>query len=206
MKTRIRNSRKKRLKSVGFRTRMKTRGGRAIIRRRRRKLLHLFELLDQNQNGTIERQDFQQAGQKLAKLRGWRPGTSEYDVLQTYFIGFSEMLQQLADRDGNQQIDRMEWLHWLEKDVDYDFATLFLTLIDTNQDGQVTMAELSTFYQAYGIQTQDLEEVFHTLDLNQDGHISQEEFETLFGQFLYSDDIQSPGNWIFGVHLPKQLL
>ena len=36
MKTRIRNSRKKRLKSVGFRTRMKTRGGRAIIRRRRR--------------------------------------------------------------------------------------------------------------------------------------------------------------------------
>ena len=36
MKTRIRNSRKKRLKTVGFRTRMKTRSGRAIIRRRRR--------------------------------------------------------------------------------------------------------------------------------------------------------------------------
>lgn len=36
MKVKIRNSRKKRLKSVGFRTRMKSRGGRAIIRRRRR--------------------------------------------------------------------------------------------------------------------------------------------------------------------------
>ena len=36
MKLKIRNSRKKRLKSVGFRTRMKTRSGRAIIRRRRR--------------------------------------------------------------------------------------------------------------------------------------------------------------------------
>lgn len=36
MKLKIRNSRKKRLKSVGFRTRMKTRGGRAMIRKRRR--------------------------------------------------------------------------------------------------------------------------------------------------------------------------
>ncbi|MEE9392958.1 MAG: 50S ribosomal protein L34 [Planctomycetota bacterium] len=36
MKLRIRNSARKRSKMVGFRTRMKTRGGRAIIRRRRR--------------------------------------------------------------------------------------------------------------------------------------------------------------------------
>lgn len=36
MKTNIRNSKRKRLKKVGFRTRMKTRGGRAIIKRRRR--------------------------------------------------------------------------------------------------------------------------------------------------------------------------
>lgn len=36
MKLKIRNSKLKRAKKVGFRTRMKTRGGRAIIRRRRR--------------------------------------------------------------------------------------------------------------------------------------------------------------------------
>jgi len=36
MKTKIRKSKLKRLKKVGFRTRMKTRGGRAIIKRRRR--------------------------------------------------------------------------------------------------------------------------------------------------------------------------
>ncbi|HGY90007.1 MAG TPA: 50S ribosomal protein L34 [Planctomycetes bacterium] len=36
MKTKIRKSRRKRAKKVGFRTRMKTRGGRAIIKRRRR--------------------------------------------------------------------------------------------------------------------------------------------------------------------------
>jgi large subunit ribosomal protein L34 len=36
MKTNIRNSKLKRLKRTGFRYRMKTRGGRAVIRRRRR--------------------------------------------------------------------------------------------------------------------------------------------------------------------------
>ena len=36
MKTNIRNSKRKRLKKVGFRTRMKTRSGRAIIKRRQR--------------------------------------------------------------------------------------------------------------------------------------------------------------------------
>jgi large subunit ribosomal protein L34 len=36
MKTKVRNSKRKRLKKVGFRTRMKTRGGREILRRRRR--------------------------------------------------------------------------------------------------------------------------------------------------------------------------
>lgn len=51
----------------------------------------------------------------------------------------------------------------------------------------------------------DLEEVFYNLDLNQDGHISQEEFRILFTQFLYSDDIQAPGNWIFGSLIPNVL-
>ncbi|MAG56736.1 MAG: 50S ribosomal protein L34 [Planctomycetes bacterium] len=36
MKTKIRNSKRKRLKRTGFRTRMKTKAGRASIKRRRR--------------------------------------------------------------------------------------------------------------------------------------------------------------------------
>jgi large subunit ribosomal protein L34 len=37
VKVKIRNSNKKRTRMVGFRSRMKTRNGRAIIRRRRRR-------------------------------------------------------------------------------------------------------------------------------------------------------------------------
>lgn len=178
----------------------------AVMRRRRQqKLMYLFELLDRDKSGTIELKDFQLVGHDLAELRGWQPKTHAYEMLQTSLIGFGKLLQQLADRDGNQQIDQTEWLHCLEKEIDYDFVNLFLEIIDTNQDGQIAMEELKTFYQAYDINTEELEEAFDTLDLNQDGYISQEEFEKIFAQFLYSDDVQAPGNWIFGVSLPKQL-
>ena len=179
---------------------------RAVKRRRRQqKLIYFFNILDRDQNGTLENIDFQHAGRRLAQLRGWAHGTTEYETLQASLIGFGEMLQALADQNGNQRIDRAEWLHSLDQWIDDDFADFFFQIIDANQDGQVVFDELRTFYQAYDICIGDLDEVFHTLDLNQDGHISKEEFKTLFTQFLRSDDVQSPGNWILGARLPRQL-
>lgn len=175
--------------------------------RRRQKLMHLFNLLDRNQNGTIERQDLQRVGQDLAKLRNWLPDTAQYQRLQTAFMGLSDLLHTLADRDGNQQIDQIEWLHCWEQPqrVENEFARHFLRIIDANQDKRVTPEELNIFYQALGINTLVLKEAFETLDLNQDGHLSQTEFEVIFAQFLYSDDVQVPGNWMFGASLPLKL-
>ena len=88
---------------------------------------------------------------------------------------------------------------------DHELAMLLLNMIDANGDGQVTIDELHSFYQAYDISTNELADVFQTLDLNQDGYISADEFKVIFTQFLYSDDVQLPGTWIFGVNLPRQL-
>ena len=178
---------------------------RVIRRRQRAKVICLFELLDHDKNGAIELNDFKQATQHLATSRGWLPQTSEYQRLQTLTVGFGQRLQQLADQDGNQKIDRREWLKYLDEVPDHDLAMLFLQMIDANGDGRISMEELRSFYNAYDITTEELEDVFQTLDLNQDGHISHSEFETIFTQFLYSDDIQAPGTWIFGVNLPRQL-
>ena len=174
-------------------------------RRRQQKLMYLFDMLDHDKSGTLEIQDFQQVGQDLAQLRGLKPGTEEYDVLQVSFTGFGELLEQLADQDGDRKIDREEWLYCLEQRIDHDFANIFLQVIDTNQDGELSIEELKTFYQVYGISTDELEESFQTIDLNQDGHISKEEFEKIFNQFLYSEDIQDPGNWFFGSSLALRL-
>ena len=178
---------------------------RVIRRRQRAKVIRLFELLDRDNSGTIELKDFKQTTQHLAISRGWLPQTLEYQRLQTFMLGFGQRLQQLADQDGNQHIDRKEWRRYLDEVPDHDLAMLFLQMIDANGDGQISMEELRSFYDVYDITTEELEEVFRTLDLNQDGHISHDEFKVIFTQFLYSDDIQSPGTWMFGVNLPRQL-
>ena len=173
--------------------------------RLQQKFMHLFDFLDLDNSDTLELADFRQAGRNLAELRGCQSGTPEYEVLQATFVGFGEMLQRLADRNGDRCIDRLEWLQFVEKQVDLDFTNLFLQIIDANQDERLTLEEFRHFYQAYGIDIGDLEEAFHTLDIDRDGHISQKEFEKNFAQFLYSDDVQAPGNWLFGVNLPKKL-
>ncbi|MEM9486792.1 MAG: MFS transporter, partial [Cyanobacteria bacterium P01_F01_bin.116] len=174
-------------------------------RQRRQKQLYLFELLDQNHDGSISLDDFQQVSKMFTHLRGEVSETNEYEILRASFIGLGELLIQIADQDGNLQVDQDEWLYFLEYQVEYDFATLFLQIIDENQDGRLTVEELRTFYRAYGIDIEELEEAFHTLDLTQSGYVSDDEFRAFFNQFLYGDDLQAPGNWLFGISLPQRL-
>ncbi|NEP97869.1 EF-hand domain-containing protein [Moorena sp. SIO3F7] len=121
------------------------------------------------------------------------------------WISFGEWLQDLVDLNGNGQIELSEWLECLDKRLDYDFYEAFIKLIDGNEDGKIVIDELRLFYQAYQIDTTHIEEAFETLDLNLDSSISKEEFKQIFDQFLYSEDLQAPGNWFLGVSLAKQL-
>ena len=174
-------------------------------KRRQQKLVRLFEILDYDNSGTIELSDFEQVVENVAELRGWEKTSSDYELMHSSWIGFGVVLLDLADLDGNGKIEMSEWLECLEKRLDYDFAQAFLKLIDANEDGEIAIDELKTFYRAYNIETGAIEEAFDSLDRNLDGHISSEEFEKSFGEFIYSDDTQAAGNWLFGVSLPKKL-
>jgi len=184
-----------------------TRSGLSAIAKKRRhqKLIRLFEILDYDNNGTIELRDFEQAVQKLAQLRGWEASSSEYKLMHSSWIAFGVLLLDLADRDGNGQIEMSEWLECWELRLDYDLSQAFLKLIDANEDGKIAIEELRTFYDAYQIDTRDFQETFNTLDRNLDGYISSEELKKNFAEFIYSEEVQVAGNWLFGVSLPMKL-
>ena len=174
-------------------------------KRRNQKLINLFEILDYDNSGTIELSDFERSAGKIAELRGWETTSSEYELMHSSWVGFGVVLLDLADLDGNGKIEMSEWLECVEKRLDYDFSKAFLKLIDANEDGEIAMEELKTFYSAYNIDTSEIEEAFDSLDRNLDGHISSEEFEKSFAEFIYSEDVQAEGNWLFGVALPRRL-
>lgn len=174
--------------------------------RRHQKFLHLFEILDHDRSGMIELRDFYQMSQDLAKSRGWSASSSDSKLLQTSLVGLGELLIQKADLNGDRKISQAEWLDCFEHPrIDYDFANFFLEILDIDHDGQITLNELRSFYQTYGIDSQSIEGVFDNLEPDQDGALSRENVKTIFSQFLYSDDLQAPGNWIFGAELPTRL-
>ncbi|MEM9006143.1 MAG: MFS transporter [Cyanobacteria bacterium P01_F01_bin.86] len=177
-----------------------------IMRHRRwQKIIYIFELFHLDNSEKLEFRDSQKVTQNLMEPRESSPKMAGYKALKASFTLFWEMLRRLTGEDSNRKIDLAKWLTCLEQQIDKDFANTLLHLIDTNRDGKVTVEEIKLFYQAYSLNIKDLGEVFHILDLNQDGHISRDEFEILFSQFLYSDDVQAPGNWLFGTTLPMQL-
>ncbi len=179
----------------------------SALRRHRRqaKLKHLFEVLDYDHSGTINLQDFRLAGRQLAMLKGWTKGGKESVLLENMFLEVGSVLQDLADYDNDGRINQSEWLRLFERKINHDFTGHFLKLIDINQDQQVSMEELRLFYEAYGIDIENIEWIFQTLDSGQDGYLSHSKFRENFEQFIYSDDIQVSGTWLFGVRLPQRL-
>ena len=173
--------------------------------RRQQKLNYLFDFLDLDKNGVLELSDFEQTVAKIAQLRGWELEGQDYRILLSLWVGFGEKLQTEADSNRNGKIEREEWLEYLDGRLDYDFSEAFIKLIDMDQDGQIAIDEFKLFYQTYQLETDDAESIFFDLDFNQDGYLSHNEVQELFEQFLYSDDIQVPGNLLFGTNLAKKL-
>ena len=176
-----------------------------MAQRYRQKLNYLFNILDRDHNGTIELNDFEQASHQLATFNGWSKDSHDYVMLQRAFLGLGKTLQQLADDDHDGKIYQTEWFQLFQSNVDDDFANQFFKLIDTNQDGLISTDELKRFYQTYEISTDNIEDVCHILAFDQAGYLSKAKFSERFIQFIYSQDLQVPGLWLFGSHLPKQL-
>ena len=121
------------------------------------------------------------------------------------WIEFGKNLQNLVDKYDKGQIDLSEWLDCMDHHKNDDFSEAFVKFIDRNKDGKISLEELKLFYQAYEIDTSHIEELFATVDFDMGGYISSDEFKIMFDQFLYSEDVQAPGNWFLGAHLARKL-
>ncbi len=173
---------------------------------RETKLKHLFQILDRNHDGILTRKDFEQVIHEITTIREWKWGTSEYEELHFFWIGFYDRLQVWADRNGDGKITEAEWLWYLEQMLDRfeasyiqrSFINISLKTMDFSQDNQVSLDEFQKFYQVYEIEAEEAHQAFFHLDLNKDGYLTKDELTTLLNEFFYSEDPQSPGNWFWG--------
>ncbi len=175
------------------------------------KIEHFFRVLDNNNNGVLQPNDFTDVAKKICESIGIAEGSEEFElmIVHSYRI-FIQIMTDLGKHQGV-TITRDEWQKFFEtnlKKSDDDPSPIngyivrivyyIFNLFDENRDGQISMDEYIQMFEVYGIDVRYSQESFMKLDLNDDGVLSKSELTQAFTEYFLSSDENSPGNWIFG--------
>ncbi len=177
-----------------------------------RKLIRLFNIYDSDNSGEVNRLDFELLAYKLGKEKPW----SVLRDLKARYLDLWREVKEIADKNEDDQINLDEWLEAYEKLINsgkiekiiLDITEGFFQLFDADQNGHISIDEYFDFaiaydlfgdpYQPGSFPDHKFEEAFARLDLKHNGYIDLEQLRQLNRDFFYSDDPNSPGNWLFG--------
>ena len=96
----------------------------------KRKIANLFAVHDLNRDGALEQSDYVEYARRLAAESGLGPGSTKYEELMSRFLGFWEMLRQMADTNHDNRVTRREWLALFEQ------LSVWHLLVQFVQEGQ----------------------------------------------------------------------
>jgi len=174
----------------------------------RKKIEHLFNVLDTNNNGYLQIDDFVRVGEAIVEnLQLPRESTKARAILVQSSRLFVQFLVDIeSDKMG---IDKEEWLRFFEKHLEkgtkgavsnYVYRTMahIFLLFDLNKDKVISYLEYANMISIYNIPPRYTRNSFQKIDLNGDGMISEEEMLTALEDYFYSSDPGGSGSLIFG--------
>lgn len=171
------------------------------------KLIRMFDVLDVNGDGFIQRRDFVHRVNALARLRGWHATSKTYERhLQTAMEEWRTVCES-ADVDENARVSREEFLRYLGAFLDDREAIrayargdvqLMFDAMDVDGDGKITVDEYRQYLDVCGLDASAADVFFAHADLNEDGLVTRAEMAHAVEEYLVSDDPASGGNFLFG--------
>jgi hypothetical protein len=123
----------------------------------KRKLTHLFEVLDSNRNGRLEWGDFERVAMAVVGTRDYRPGTEEHERLMRHYRRGWEQAKPFAVKGG---LTLDGWLQYhdviLRTPGMYDSlvrpaANMIFDTFDLDDDEKVTVEEWREFFRCHAI-------------------------------------------------------
>ncbi len=175
-----------------------------------RKLTHFFKLLDQNDDGCLQLEDFSDIAERLRMEFAYAYNSKEDKFNVDRCVNFFHKLLTNISHHDKQKISLEEWLSFLDKSLvsNPDMEALeeftefmvgfFFDLFDENKDGYISAEEYADLFLIYHIDIKYSAKSFINLDINKDGRLSRNELIFAFETFIVSDDPKQKGNWIFG--------
>ena len=177
-----------------------------------KKIKHLFDAYDVDQNGIIEFNDFHAAIERMCDILGVSHTSLAYQSLMAVNTKHWELLTTLADANLDDVITREEFLNWAimandmrdDADVRHAFEEWIFgifDLLDVDGNGHITFREYQIFLRSHNhrYSQDELKYIWLQLDINGDNVVSFGEAVTLLMQFFFSTDETDRGNWFYGI-------
>lgn len=170
----------------------------------KQKITHFFNVLDNNGNGILEKDDFELVGETMSDIIGLDDNSVvRLELKLRAHRLFVQILKDIEKEQAELTLD--EWIQFFDEVVlsqpnDYinQSATYLFSLFDQDMDGHIDEREYLDMFKAYGLYMSVAKKAFDLLDINGDGRISGGELVKAFEDFFMSPDEKAPGNWIFG--------
>lgn len=173
-----------------------------------RKNVQFFYKVDSDRDGVVERDDYREAGARIAAALGLKAGSSEGDACVSALEGMWDAYCAPADADGDGRVTLFEWLGLFQAWA-ADTSTLrtkheaaheaILKAMDRSGDGTVSLKEYVAFVSAgMNVPRATVEAAFQVLDSNRDGRISRQEFMQATWDYHMSADPAAAGNQFYG--------
>jgi len=172
-----------------------------------KKLTKHFHFQDLDQDGFVERADWEKCAQNLAAIRDWKPGSPEYDDIVAKHVQIWTNSWKPADLDEDGKVSLDEYLQLADKQrkhsavamgLIYDLFGAIFDIIDLDGDGKITVQDYKHYFEAWGLEEDLAEQAFTHLDLSGDGRLSRSIFIQFGSNYFMNDEPDVPGNWLFG--------
>ncbi|CRY56488.1 MULTISPECIES: EF-hand domain-containing protein [Yersinia] len=177
-----------------------------------KKLTKIFNCYDFDNSGFLEKYDFTRRSERRYEIAGWDPNSAQAKELESLNMQHWEAFSHYADSNSDGKITLKEWLAVFDsqisgKPVAFDsfplhlqhFFEAILKSLDADGSGDYSYFEYAQLLKNFG--TYDdatVKSLFDKMDINGDGEFSLDEMKHAFAEFYMSDDLNAPGNLVFG--------
>lgn len=174
---------------------------------RKKKILHVFNtLFDSNKSGSIDKNDLEGIANKIAKVRGFKPGDTKFKEIQETLQTIWNLLQQHGDADNDGEVSAKEFIEICDDYAKNPNAPqqwqnacmkFIFDIEDASKDGSIDADEFSTIYTSFGLDKVEAVQAFNKLSKGKSS-VTWNEFQELWKEYFTSEDPNAAGNFIFG--------